>query len=83
MQYILLIYRQLQQRHRYREVKPQISADINQLKNCVGRQHYVNTFTFKKNMHNNSKIKYIESLSKQKTLKMNKLSRKFICDIKL
>ena len=61
------------QRHRYREVKPQISADINQLKNCVGRQHFVNTFTFKKNLHNNCKVKYIESF-KHKYLKMNKLS---------
>ena len=61
------------QRHRYREVKPQISADFNQLKNCVGRQHFVNTFTFKKNLHNNSKVKYIESF-KHKYLKMNKLS---------
>ena len=49
------------QRHRYREVKPQISADFYQLKICVGRQDFVDTTTFKKNVNNTYKVEYIES----------------------
>ena len=49
------------QRHRYREVKPQISTDFYQLKICVGRQDFVDTTTFKKNVDNTYKVEYIES----------------------
>ena len=51
----------LYQRHRYREVKPQISADFYQLKICVGRQDFVNTISFEKNTHTYFKVEYIES----------------------
>ena len=49
------------QRHRYREVKPQISTDFYQLKICVGRQDFVNTISFEKNTHTYFKVEYIES----------------------
>ena len=48
------------QRHRYREVKPQISADFYQLKICVGRQDFVNTISFEKNTDTYFKVEYIE-----------------------
>ena len=59
MNYINITY--YSQRHRYREVNPQISADFYQLKICVGRQDFVDTTTFKKNLNNTYKVEYIEN----------------------
>ena len=42
-------------------MNPKISADFYQLKICVGRQDFVDTTTFKKNVHNTYKVEYIES----------------------
>ena len=63
LRHIVLLYQvstAVEQRHRYREVKPQISADFYQLNICVGRQDFVNTISFEKNTDTYFKVEYIE-----------------------